>query len=119
MFDTGNADEQLMATILIIEDVPTIQENIAQALQMADFEVLRASAGLQGIELARENLPDLIISDIWLPDFDGYHVLEALRSDAYTASIPFIFLTGNTDRNAMRKGMECGADDYLTKPFSA
>lgn len=108
-----------MATILIIEDMPTIQENIAQALQLADFEVLRASAGLQGIQLARQHLPDLIISDISLPDLDGYHVLEELRADTYTASIPFIFLTGNTDRTAMRKGMECGADDFLTKPFSA
>jgi two-component system, sensor histidine kinase and response regulator len=107
-----------MATILIIEDEEYIRRNIAEIMTYEGFQPLEAKNGLEGVQVAQEYLPDLIICDIMMPELDGYGVLLELRSSPTTATIPFIFLTALADRPAMRKGMERGADDYLTKPFS-
>jgi two-component system sensor histidine kinase/response regulator len=108
-----------MKKILVIEDSPEVREIIGETLRLKGFEVFTAADGLSGIDLARSHLPDLIICDIRMPNMDGYDTLAALREDAATAVIPFIFLTGAADRTHVRRGMELGADDYLTKPFTA
>lgn len=104
--------------ILIVEDEADIRENLALLLRMEGYEPLEAGNGLTGLALARQYLPDLILSDVLMPELDGYGFLEALRADPVTASIPFIFLTGKTDRAQRRRGMNLGADDYLGKPFT-
>jgi CRP-like cAMP-binding protein/CheY-like chemotaxis protein len=103
--------------ILIIEDDPFVRENTAELLELANYEVETAENGKFGIEKAKNFNPDVIICDIMMPELDGYGVLYLLSKDTATASIPFIFLTAKSERNDMRKGMELGADDYLTKPF--
>ncbi len=108
-----------MTKILVIEDEVTILENIVEILEMEGFEVFDADNGQTGITLARTHLPDLVICDIMMPKLDGYSVLLALQDDPVTAMVPFIFLTAKTQRSDVRQGMELGADDYLTKPFTA
>jgi len=103
--------------ILIIEDNNDIRESTAEILELADFEVLQAKNGRLGVELATKSLPDLILCDIMMPELDGYGVLFLLNKNPQTSAIPFIFLTAKAERLDMRKGMEMGADDYLTKPF--
>ncbi|NWF67568.1 MAG: response regulator [Chloroflexi bacterium] len=107
-----------MTTILVIEDDRIIRALIARLLRATDYDVLEASGGRAGIEQARLTLPDLIICDILMPEVDGYSVLKALREDLNTAAIPFIFLTAKDEPADIRAGMNLGADDYLTKPFS-
>ena len=103
--------------ILIIEDNIDIRESTAEILELADYEVMQAKNGKIGVELATSLLPDLILCDIMMPELDGYGVLYLLNKNPQTSSIPFIFLTAKAERIDMRKGMEMGADDYLTKPF--
>lgn len=103
--------------ILIIEDNDDIRESTAEILELANYEVLQASNGRIGVELAGTHLPDLILCDIMMPELDGYGVLYLLNKNEKTAATPFIFLTAKAERLDMRKGMEMGADDYLTKPF--
>jgi CRP-like cAMP-binding protein/AmiR/NasT family two-component response regulator len=103
--------------ILVIEDNDDIRESVVEILGMANYEVLEASNGKAGIELATKHLPDLILCDIMMPELDGYGVLYLLNKNPQTAATPFIFLTAKAERIDMRKGMEMGADDYLTKPF--
>ena len=103
--------------ILIIEDSVDIRENTAELLELSGFKVETAADGLEGVRLARFWSPDLVICDIMMPNLDGFGVLQVFSSQDNLASIPFIFLTAKTDRADMRKGMEMGADDYLTKPF--
>jgi CRP-like cAMP-binding protein/AmiR/NasT family two-component response regulator len=103
--------------ILIIEDNNDIRESTAEILDLANFEVLQAHNGKVGVEMATKLLPDLILCDIMMPELDGYGVLFLLSKNPQTSSIPFIFLTAKAERLDMRKGMEMGADDYLTKPF--
>lgn len=105
------------ARIQIIEDNDDIRESIVEILELANYEVIAADNGKRGIELANQHLPDLILCDIMMPELDGYGVLYLLGKNPQTASIPFIFLTAKAERLDMRKGMEMGADDYLTKPF--
>lgn len=105
------------ARIQIIEDNDDIRESIVEILELANYEVIAADNGKRGIELANQHLPDLILCDIMMPELDGYGVLYLLGKNPQTASIPFIFLTAKAERIDMRKGMEMGADDYLTKPF--
>lgn len=107
-----------MQKILVIEDETDLRENIIEALENLYFEVLGAENGIVGLEVAREHLPDLIICDIMMPKLDGYGVLEALRQAPETATIPFIFLSAKREHSDIRKGMNLGADDYLTKPFT-
>ncbi len=95
----------------------TVRENTAELLELSNYEVITASNGKKGIEQAKQNLPDIIICDIMMPEIDGYGVLEALSKDPATANIPFIFLSAKTEHKDIRRGMDLGADDYLTKPF--
>ncbi|MFC5283822.1 response regulator [Pedobacter alpinus] len=104
-------------TILIIEDNTDIRESTAEILEIAGYNTIMAENGKIGVELAQKHLPTLIICDIMMPELDGYGVLYMLNKQTETAVIPFIFLTAKTERIDMRKGMEMGADDYLTKPF--
>ena len=106
-----------MRTILIIEDDLALRENTAELLELANYKVLTAPNGKVGIVMAKKNLPDIIVCDIMMPEVDGYGVLEAVSMDAKTQHIPFIFLTAKTEHKEIRKGMDMGADDYLTKPF--
>lgn len=103
--------------ILVIEDNNDIRENIVEILELAGYEVYEASTGVSGINEAIRHLPDIILCDIMMPELDGYGVLSLLASHVETESIPFIFLTAKAERNDLRRGMESGADDYLTKPF--
>jgi DNA-binding response OmpR family regulator len=107
-----------LRSILIIEDNQDIRESTAEILELADYKVFSAENGKKGVELAIKELPDLILCDIMMPELDGYGVLYLLSKNEETANIPFIFITAKTERSDIRKGMEMGADDYLTKPFS-
>ncbi len=107
-----------MKKILIIEDIKSMREEILIILQSHGYNVRSAGNGLEGITIAREFIPDLIISDIVMPDMDGYGVLEKLRQEDITSAIPVILTTVKSDREDIRRGMAAGADDYLTKPFS-
>ncbi|PST82771.1 transcriptional regulator [Pedobacter yulinensis] len=106
-----------MKTILIIEDNEDIREGTAEILELSGYKALVASNGREGVEKAVACKPDLILCDIMMPELDGYGVLYLLGKNAETTDIPFIFLTAKADRLDFRKGMEMGADDYLTKPF--
>lgn len=104
-------------TILLIEDNPEMRENTAEILELADYTVITATNGKDGVKLAHHEQPDLIICDIMMPELDGYGVLHMLSKNDQTDSIPFIFLTAKAEKNDYRKGMTMGADDYLTKPY--
>lgn len=107
-----------MKKILIIDDDEVLRDMISMALQQRGFAVVQAGDGVEGIELARRELPDLILCDVKMDKVDGYLTLQALRDQPATAAIPFILMTGLADNAGMRHGMELGADDYLPKPFS-
>ncbi len=106
-----------MKRILIIEDNKDVRENMADILELAGYSIATAPDGEIGVERAREIRPDLIVCDIMMPKLDGYGVLKMLNNDEETAGTPFIFLTAKSEKTEMRKGMNLGADDYLTKPF--
>ncbi|WP_333821427.1 response regulator, partial [Ohtaekwangia sp.] len=106
-----------MKKILLIEDNPEVRENTQEILSLANYDVVTAENGKIGVDLALKEKPDLIICDIMMPELDGYGVLHILNKKPETASIPFIFLTAKTEKMDIRKGMNLGADDYLTKPF--
>ena len=106
-----------MKRILLIEDNPDIRENTAEILELDGYEVYTAENGKLGVEMATSLKPDLVICDIMMPVLDGYSVLHLLSKNPDTENIPFIFLTAKADRSDFRKGMEMGADDYITKPF--
>lgn len=106
-----------MKTILLIEDNVDVRENTAEILELANYKVIQAENGKIGVELAQQTNPDLIICDIMMPVLDGYGVIHLLNKNQATAKIPFIFLTAKSERLDFRKGMEMGADDYISKPF--
>jgi len=107
-----------MRTILIIEDDKFLLENMTQMLDMEGFRTLLCSNGKEGLTLAKKEKPDLILCDIMMPKMDGYQVLKILSRQAETMDIPFIFITAKATRYDLRHGMELGADDYITKPFT-
>lgn len=107
-----------MNTILIIEDNLEVRENTAEILELADYRVVTAENGKIGVEKALQEKPDLIICDIMMPMLDGYGVLHLLNKNDRLRHIPFIFLTAKAERSDFRTGMEMGADDYITKPFT-
>jgi CRP/FNR family cyclic AMP-dependent transcriptional regulator len=107
-----------MKKILLIEDNEDIRNNTAEILELSNYKVIVAENGKSGVEMAVEYHPDLIICDIMMPVLDGYGVLHAVHKTDAIKNTPFIFLTAKTERNDFRKGMELGADDYITKPFS-
>jgi DNA-binding response OmpR family regulator len=106
-----------MKKALIIEDSDDIREGIAEILDLAGYQTFTAKNGRIGVDLAISHIPDIILCDIMMPELDGYGVLYLLQKNPNTATIPFIFMTAKAERADMRKGMEMGADDYLTKPF--
>ena len=107
-----------MKKVLVIDDTPEIRMIIEETLNMFGFGTIMAEDGESGIEMAKKHLPDLIICDVNMPKLDGFGTLTKLREDERTATIPFIFLSGAVERPNVRRGMELGADDYLTKPFT-
>lgn len=106
-----------MKKVLLIEDDHSLRENTAEILELSGYKVVMASNGRIGVELAKTNVPDIIVCDIMMPELDGYGVLKELSTSAHTKHVPFIFLSAKTERSEIRKGMDMGADDYLTKPF--
>lgn len=107
-----------MKKILVIEDDDSVRDSIEQILEAENFEVYLAENGRIGVEKAIENIPDLIICDVMMPELDGYGAITELRKNSSTDSIPFIFLTAKSEKNDIRTGMNLGADDYLNKPFT-
>lgn len=107
-----------MKQILVIDDEESLREMVRMALQQKGYDVIEAENGMTGVELARLELPDLILCDVNMEKMDGYLTLSALRNEPATAGIPFILMTGLADNAGMRHGMELGADDYLPKPFA-
>jgi CRP-like cAMP-binding protein/CheY-like chemotaxis protein len=103
--------------ILLIEDNAEMRENTAEILELANYRVITAPNGKEGVRLATSENPDLIICDIMMPELDGYGVLHLLTKNTQTANIPFVFLTAKAEKDDHRKGMTMGADDYLTKPY--
>jgi len=106
-----------MKKILVIEDNTEVRENIAEILELSGYKVFTAADGKEGVATALRELPDLVVCDIMMPLLDGYGVLHLLNKHRETASIPFIFLTAKSEKADLRKGMELGADDYISKPF--
>tara|TARA_R100001369_G_scaffold82250_1_gene113822 strand:+ start:1554 stop:2588 length:1035 start_codon:yes stop_codon:yes gene_type:complete len=106
-----------MKKILLIEDDVTVRENTAELLELSNYEVVTAPDGKKGVDKAKEEIPDIIVCDIMMPELDGYDVLTRLSEDSETKGIPFIFLSAKTEHKDVRRGMDLGADDYLTKPF--
>ncbi len=106
-----------MKKILIIEDNSEVRDNITEILELSNYTVIAAENGKRGVELALEENPDLVLCDIMMPGLDGYGVLHLLNKHIETFGTPFIFLTAKSEKTDLRKGMEMGADDYITKPF--
>jgi DNA-binding NarL/FixJ family response regulator len=107
-----------MKKILVIEDEPEMRRNITTLLRYNDYQPVAAENGLEGVEAARREKPDLILCDVMMPKMDGFGVLQSLQKDAFLARIPFIFLTAKGEKDDLRDGMNLGADDYLTKPVA-
>src|SRR6202011_1049307 len=107
-----------MKKILVIEDEPEMCRNLTTVLRLEQFRPLPAENGRIGVELAKKERPDLILCDVMMRELDGYGVIAALRADAETVTIPFIFLTAQGEKPDIRAGMILGADDYLTKPVA-
>lgn len=107
-----------MKKVLVIEDMAEVRENIQEILEISGYEVVAAADGAEGVDLAIKETPDLILCDVMMPRIDGFNVLNILSKRSETADIPFIFLTAKTEKDDFRRGMDLGADDYLTKPFS-
>lgn len=107
-----------MKKILVIEDEPEMRRNLLTLLKLEKFTPTGAENGRAGLAAVQREKPDLILCDVMMPELDGHGVLEALRQDASTAAIPFIFLTAKGEKEDLRTGMKLGADDYLTKPVA-
>lgn len=105
-----------MKRILVIDDEAKLRKQFAALLALEGFAVIEARNGREGVDFARRERPDLVICDITMPEMNGHRVLETLRGEPATAHLPFIFLTGWSERDDVRAGMNLGADDYLTKP---
>lgn len=110
--------EPPMKKILVIEDEIFIRENLIELLEIEGFEAIGAENGFVGVHLAKEYQPDLILCDVMMPELDGYGVLNALRQESATATIPFMFLTASADRNNLQRIRDMGMNDYILKPFN-
>lgn len=108
----------LMKRILIIEDTEEIRENVAEILELHSYGIITACDGAQGLQLAYEHLPDVIVCDIKMPKMTGFELLAVLRNDPNTSNIPFIFISASAQQSDIEKGRESGAFAYLTKPFT-
>jgi two-component system, OmpR family, alkaline phosphatase synthesis response regulator PhoP len=107
-----------MKTILIIEDEVTVRESLVDLLEIEGFRAIAADNGKAGLKMAQTENPDLVLCDISMPELDGFSVLQNIRENPDTGTLPFIFLTARTTKIEFRRGMELGADDYLFKPFT-
>lgn len=107
-----------MQTILVIDDTEDVRNLVSNVLANYGFTVREASSGKQGVEMLAQEKPDLVLCDVNMPAMTGYETLAAVRDSSDTASIPFILMTGLVSRDGFRRGMVCGADDYLVKPFT-
>jgi CheY-like chemotaxis protein len=107
-----------MTKVLVIEDQELLRESILDILKTRGFNAIAAEDGHQGLRLAKDFVPDLILCDIRMPGIDGYEVLRLLRQDPVMASVPFLFLTAESIQNVASKGQLLGASGYLTKPFT-
>lgn len=107
-----------MKRIMVVEDTKSVREEIVTILEFENFDVVEAENGMVGFEYATKYLPDLIVCDVLMPELDGFGLLRLLREEPSTSTIPFIFLTAKAAKEDWRGGMELGADDYLTKPFT-
>ena len=105
------------ATVLVVEDDPVILRLLEVNFELEGFAVLLAHDGAEGIEIARSEAPDLIVSDIMMPRMSGIELVETLKGDATTAGIPIILLSAKAQTSDLKAGMDAGADDYVTKPF--
>ena len=105
-----------MEKILVIEDEDSVRETLLELLEAEEFEAVGAENGCIGLQIAQNQLPDLILCDIMMPELDGYGVLRAVRQNPATAAIPFIFLSAKADKTDLSQGIGLGANDYLTKP---
>lgn len=106
-----------MNTVLIIEDNQDVRENTMEILELAGFAVITADNGVQGVQVATNKKPDLILCDIMMPEMNGYDVIRKLKSDPATSSIPFIYVTASGEKNELRLAMDLGANGYVRKPF--
>ncbi|THU39534.1 response regulator [Niastella caeni] len=108
-----------MKRILLVEDNNAIRENTCELLELANYTVLSACNGKEGLDMALKEKPDLIICDIMMPEIDGYHLLEILRRESFFENTPFVFFTASAEKSEIKKGLDAGANDYITKPFDA
>jgi CheY-like chemotaxis protein len=106
-----------MTTILIIEDNRDIRENIVEILELENYKVFAASNGTDGIFMAVNLVPDIILCDIHMPGMNGYDILNVLKKDSNTASIPFVYLTAKVEKDEINFAKEIGATGYISKPF--
>ena len=107
-----------MKTVLVIEDDLALRENTAEILELSKYKVITASNGIKGVALAEKHQPDIIVCDIMMPELDGYGVFNMLSKKKSSQNIPFVFLSVKGEKEDIRKGMNLGADDYITKPFT-
>lgn len=105
------------ARVLVIEDNREVRENIIEILELDGYQTLGAPDGKVGVTIARENVPDLILCDIMMPELDGYGVVKIVKQDERLKDIPFLFLTAKSEKQDFRRAMSLGADDFITKPF--
>ena len=105
------------ATVLVVEDDPVILRLLEVNFELEGFTVLLAHDGAEGIEVARANQPDVIISDIMMPKTSGLELVEVLKADPDTKGIPIVLLSAKAQTSDLKTGLEAGADDYVTKPF--
>ena len=108
-----------MKKILVIEDDENIRESLVELLEMKSYEIYSADNGSTGLQLALEKKPDLILCDVMMPGLSGYEVVESVRKDPFLARTPFIFLSAKAMESDIQKGLQLGANNYLTKPFRA
>ena len=106
-----------MKRILLIEDNLEIRENISEILELKGYEVMVATNGLEGLESAKLNMPDLILCDIMMPELNGHEVLIQLKKGEATSTLPFIFITASAEKKEMQMGLDLGANGYIRKPF--
>jgi DNA-binding response OmpR family regulator len=104
-------------TVLVVEDDPVILRLLEVNFELEGYRVLVAHDGAEGIEVARAERPDVVISDIMMPKVSGIELVEALKADAATSAIPVILLSAKAQTGDLKAGMDAGADDYVTKPF--
>lgn len=104
--------------LLLVEDDALIRQTTLDFLEVEDYQVLSAENGVEGLALARRYAPALIISDLVMPQMDGYQLLEALHQNVLTTQIPFVFLSAKAEKVAIAQALQAGAADFLVKPFN-